>query len=118
MPEARQNLIETEWLLDLASRHEFMRGVVGWVPLTDLKVGTQLEKYAVDPKLKAVRHVIQDEADDFYILRDDFNRGVSLLKEFGLKYDILIFQRHLPQTTLFVDRHPNLVFILDHIAKF
>ena len=60
---------------------------------------------------------MQDEPDDDFILRDDFNRGVAALKRFGLRYDILIFERHLPQTIEFVDRHPNQVFVLDHVAK-
>jgi L-fuconolactonase len=115
--QARQSLVETEWLLDLASRHDFMRAIVGWVPLTDPAVATYLEKYGANRKLKAVRHVLHDESDDFYMLRDDFNRGVARLKGLGLRYDILIFERHLPQTIEFVDRHPNQVFILDHIAK-
>jgi L-fuconolactonase len=115
--QARQSLVETQWLLDLASHHDFMRGVVGWVPLIDPAVASHLEKYAANPKLKAVRHVVHDEPDDFYILRDDFNRGIAGLKALGLQYDILIFERHLPQTIEFVDRHPNQVFIVDHIAK-
>ena len=115
--QARQSLVETEWLLDLASRHNFMRGVVGWVPLADPAVASHLEKYAANPKLKAVRHVLHDEPDDFYILRDDFNRGIARLKALGLRYDILIFERHLPQTIEFVDRHANQVFIVDHVAK-
>jgi L-fuconolactonase len=115
--QARQSLEETGWLLDLARGQPMMRGVVGWVPLTDAAVGSQLERLAANPKLKAVRHVLHDEPDDFYMLRDDFNRGVTLLKQFELGYDILIFERHLPQTLEFVDRHPNQVFIVDHIAK-
>jgi len=115
--QARQSLTETEWLLDLASRHDFMRGVVGWVPLIAPAVASHLEKCASNPKLKAVRHVVHDEPDDLYILRDDFNRGIAGLKTFGLLYYILIFERHLPQTIQFVDRHPNQVFIIDHVAK-
>ncbi len=61
--------------------------------------------------------MLHDEPDDDYMLRDDFNRGVGLLQEYGLVYDILIFERHLPQTIGLVDRHPNQVFIVDHIAK-
>jgi L-fuconolactonase len=64
-----------------------------------------------------VRHVLHDEADDFYMLREDFNLGVDQLHARGLAYDILVFERHLPQTIQFVDRHPNQIFILDHIAK-
>lgn len=115
--QARQTVVETDWLLQLASAHTFMRGVVGWVPLTDAGVEAILEKFCRSPKFKSVRHVLHDEADDQYILRDDFNRGVGKLKDFELRYDILIFERHLPQTIQFVDRHPNQVFIVDHIAK-
>jgi L-fuconolactonase len=61
--------------------------------------------------------VLHDEADERYILREDFNRGVAELRRFDLAYDILIFERHLPQTLEFVDRHPNQIFIVDHLAK-
>jgi L-fuconolactonase len=115
--QARQNLSETNWLLDLAARHDFMRGIVGWVPLADPDVSSHLQNYRDCPKLKAVRHVLQDEPDDFYMLREDFNRGVSQLEDVGLSYDILIFERQLPQTIEFVDRHPRQIFILDHMAK-
>jgi L-fuconolactonase len=115
--QARQSLFETDWLLELASQNDCIRAVVGWVPLTDPAVGSHLEKYWHYPKLKAVRHVLQDEPDDLFILREDFNRGVSQLEDVGFSYDILIFERHLPQTIEFVDRHPTQVFILDHIAK-
>ncbi len=116
--QARQSIQETEWLLELAGRHEIIRGVVGWVPLTEgANVRRRLERYAGNHKLRGVRHVIQDEADPRYILRDDFNAGVAVLPEFGLRYDILIFERHLPAAIQFVDRHPKQTFILDHVAK-
>ena len=115
--QARQTTEETAWLLDLAARHSCILGVVGWAPLAGADAGKFLEHFAQDPKLKAVRHVLHDEPDDFYMLRDDFNRGVSLLHNFGLAYDILIFERHLPQTLTFVDRHPNQIFVIDHLAK-
>jgi L-fuconolactonase len=115
--QASQTLGETRWLLDLAGQHDFIRGVVGWVGLADPKVEHELEGFSAHGKLKSVRHVLQDEPDDLYILGKEFNRGIGLLKDFGLCYDILIFERHLPQTIQFVDRHPNQIFILNHIAK-
>jgi L-fuconolactonase len=115
--QARQTIGETEWLLSLAAKYPFIKGVVGWVPLTSPTVEGEIEKFAVNKKLKAVRHVVQDEKDDRYILREDFNAGVSLLDKHGLAYDILIFDRHLPYAIQFVDRHPNQRFIVDHIAK-
>jgi L-fuconolactonase len=115
--QARQTIDETEWLLGMASTHRLLQGVVGWVPLCKPDVAGYLEHFASNSKLKAVRHVLHDEPDDFFMLRDDFNYGVGLLQRFGIAYDILIFERHLPQTLEFVDRHPGQVFIVDHIAK-
>ncbi len=115
--QARQSLKETEWLLKLAGENDFMLGVTGWLPLIDEDAEKHIEKYSSDEKLKAIRHVIQDEEDDYFILRKDFNRGVGLLKKYDLLYEILIFEKHLPQTIDFVDRHPDQVFVLDHIAK-
>ena len=115
--QARQTLVETEWLLAMAERNDFIRGVVGWVPLISTDAGHVLERFARNPKFKSVRHVLQGEPDERYMLRDDFNRGVSALLRFGLAYDILIFERQLPQTIEFVDRHPQQIFVLDHIAK-
>lgn len=115
--QARQTLPETRALLAHARENDFIRGVVGWVPLVDPDVRGTLEELAQDPHLRACRHVLQDEPDDEYMLRRDFNDGVRAVTEAGLVYDILIFERHLPQTLEFVDRHPNQVFVLDHIGK-
>jgi len=115
--QARQSLAETDWLLQLAGECPIVRGVVGWVPLVDARVGERLDCLSQNPRLRGVRHVLHDEADDFYMLREDFNLGVDQLHARGLAYDILVFERHLPQTIQFVDRHPNQIFILDHIAK-
>jgi L-fuconolactonase len=115
--QARQTVGETAWLLSLADGNDFIKGVVGWVPLAEPGVREVIAKFAANPKLRAVRHVVQDEPDDRFILREDFNCGVSVLKDFGLVYDILIFERHLAPSIEFVDRHPQQVFVLDHIAK-
>lgn len=115
--QAQQAVAETQWLLEIAAQNDFVRAVVGWVPLVEKRAGEMLEELAQNRKLRGVRHVLQDEADPCYMLRGDFNEGVGALKELGLRYDILIYERHLPQTIEFVDRHPVQVFILDHLAK-
>jgi L-fuconolactonase len=116
--QARQTLEETTWLLSLAAKHPLIRGVVGWVPLTEgAAVKKKLEPLAANPKLRGVRHVVHDEADPRFILRDDFNAGIRVLPELKLRYDILIFERHLPAAIEFVDRHPKQIFIVDHVAK-
>jgi len=114
---ARQSVEETDWLIGMAHQNKFMKGVVGWLPLVQDDIETYLEKHSGENILKGLRHVVQGEADPEFILRHDFNRGISLLKKYSLVYDILIFERHLPNTIKFVDQHPDQIFVLDHIAK-
>jgi len=115
--ETERSIEETLWLSQVAATNDLICGVVGWVPLTSPAIVSELERVASLPKVKAVRHPIHDESDDHFVIRDDFNRGIAALKQFDLRYDILIFEKHLPQTIQFVDRHPHQVFILDHVAK-
>lgn len=115
--QARQTVAETEWLLAQAAASTAVRGVVGWVPLVDDRVQRTLERLAADARLKGVRHVLQDEPDPGYMLRDDFNRGLAALRPLGLVYDLLVFARQLPEAVQLVDRHPSQPFVVDHIAK-
>jgi L-fuconolactonase len=115
--QARPTLEETCWLLRLADDFDFIRGVVGWAPLAGPEFPALIERLQECEKLKGLRHVIQDEPDEDFMHRPDFNAGVALLKQFGLVYDILIFERHLPAAISFVDCHPAQVFVLDHLAK-
>jgi L-fuconolactonase len=115
--QARQTLDETLWLLELASAHDFVAGVVGWVPLVSETVGDILETLARDPKLRGVRHVLQGEADPAFALREDFNRGIALLRGLGLAYDVLVYEHQLEVAMALVDRHPDQVFVVDHAAK-
>jgi L-fuconolactonase len=115
--QARQNVEETRWLLDLATQNPFIAGVVGWVPLVSPSVAAALAQFAAHPKLVAIRHVLQDEPDPLFMLRADFQAGIRALRAFNLTYDILIFDRHLPQAIELVDQHPNQPFVIDHMAK-
>jgi L-fuconolactonase len=115
--QARQSLSETEWLLELANQYPIIGGVVGWFPLAEDGIERLLEKFARNRVLKGVRHVVQDEPDDAFLENRSFNAGVTALRRFELVYDILIYERQLPQAIAFVDRHPNQPFVLDHLAK-
>lgn len=114
--QARQTLAETDWLLDLADQTPIIQGVVGWVPLIDPNVEESLGKLTQHPAFKGVRHVLQEECDE-YFHRDDFHRGLATFSKHRLPYDLLIFQRQLPAAIQLVDRQPQLNIILDHIAK-
>ena len=115
--QARQKLIENDDLMAIAKEEPLIWGVVGWVPLADKKVGEVLDRYAANPLFRGVRHVVQDEPDDCFILGADFNRGVAEIASRNLVYDILIFAKHLPVSIEFVDRHPSQSMVVDHIAK-
>ncbi len=115
--QARSTLEETEWLLQLADQSPSIKGVVGWVDLLSPDVRRQLERFSANPRFRGVRHIVQSEPDDRFVLRQGFQRGIGLLAEFGLTYDILVFPRHLPAAYELVAAFPNQAFILDHIAK-
>ena len=115
--QARQNVDETHWLLNLAADHDWVLGVVGWLPLASPTIREVMEGFRHEKKLCGLRHVVQDESDNGFLARVDFNDGIQAIKEFGWTYDILIYARQLPFAIPFVDRHPDQVFVLDHIAK-
>lgn len=115
--QADQSMRETDDLLKHANEHSFIQGVVGWFPLAEPELEGLLERYASNPWLKGVRHVVQDEPDDRFILGEAFNAGIRRLKPHNLVYDILIYERQLGASIEFVDRHPGQVFVLDHVAK-
>jgi L-fuconolactonase len=115
--QARQMLSETDFLLDLADKYSIIKGVVGWIPLCNPQAEEYLAQYAVQKKIVGFRHVLHDEPDDNFMLRQDFNAGIKALSRYSLCYDVLIFEKHLHQTIEFVDRHPNLKMVVDHIAK-
>jgi L-fuconolactonase len=114
--QVRQTLEETRWLLELAEDNPFVLGVVGWVDLRSPRVHADLQSFAGKSKLVGIRHIVQSEPDDF-LLDADFLRGISVLQEFDLAYDLLIYTKHLPLATEFVKRFPRQRFVLDHLAK-
>lgn len=115
--QARQTLEETAWLLELAERHPRVQGVVGWFDLSSAELPAQLERYSAHPKLVGARHVLQDEPDDRFMLRPEFRRGMALVGEHELAYDLLLFPRHLEPAVALVDEFEDQLFVLDHIAK-
>jgi len=114
--QARQTIEETRWLLDMAERTDAIRGVVGWAPIATAGFAEAIEELRGRPKLKGLRHIVQAEWDEF-LLREDFNRGITAMLGSGLVYDVLIYERQLLPAIQFVDRHPEQMFVLDHIAK-
>ena len=115
--QARQTTEETRFLLDLAERHEWIAGVVGWIDLRAPDVRAELAPFAGRRRLVGLRHVVQAEPDDRFLLRPDFLRGVATLRDLGLAYDILIYPRQLPAAVEFAQRLEGQPLVLDHLGK-
>jgi L-fuconolactonase len=115
--EARGHIEETDNLLRIAGQTDFVRGVVGWLPLTQPEVETLLDEYTRHPKLKGLRHWMGADTDLNYMSSEELHRGVFLLEPLGLSYDLMLWPPQLASAPRFVDRHPNQLFILDHFAK-
>lgn len=115
--QARQSLEETRWLLDLAAKFEHIRGVVGWIDLRSSNIEEDLKEFEHNKWLKGIRHLVQDEPDDDFMLRTDFQNGISKLAERNLVYEILIYERQLSVAAELIRKFPDQQFIVDHIAK-
>jgi len=115
--QVNQTEDENTELLELAARHDFIKGVVGWVDLQHPAVEERLEWCRAFPKLKGFRHILQGERDRALMLKPAFKRGIGSLRKFGYTFDILIFPDQLGYTRDFVASFPDQPFIVDHIAK-
>lgn len=114
--QASQSEEETHFLLDLAAKNDFIKGVVGWVDLQSKNIEERLQFFSNQKKLKGFRHVVQGEPDDF-MFGAAFRNGIQALAPFDYTYDILIFERQLPAAISLVQDFPNQRFVIDHIAK-
>ena len=114
--QADQTEEETDFLLQLSARNNFIKGVVGWVDLRSPNIEERLVHYSQFRNLKGFRHILQGEEPGF-MLQPDFTRGMALLRRFQLTYDILVFPHHLPAVLQLVKQFPDQPFVIDHLAK-
>jgi L-fuconolactonase len=115
--QADQSETETFFLLDQASRHNFIKGVVGWVDLCAANLDERFQALASQNKLKGFRHIVQAEPYDDFMLRSNFQRGIAMLKKYGFTYDILIYPKQLGAALTLVQQFPDQPFVIDHMAK-
>ena len=115
--QAAATVAETEFMLDLADRHAFIRGVVGWIDMASASAPETLQRLARHPVLKAVRPMLQDLPDPAWIATAPIAPAVHALVSLGLRFDALVKTAHLPHLLTFARRHPALAIVIDHAAK-
>ena len=115
--QTQHNVAENRWALDLAHEHDFIAGVVGWVDLASDVCEAQLTQFIDNPKFVGVRHVVQDEPDDEFIVRADVLRGLKVLQKHRVPYDLLFYARHLRHAATLGRLLPDLPMVIDHLAK-
>jgi L-fuconolactonase len=111
-----QNERESEFLLNLASKNAFIIAVVGWVDLSAPNVEERLNFFSRNPLFKGIRHTVYDEAGEF-LLKPEFQNGISNLSDQNLTFDLLVFEYQLNSAIKLVEKFPNQAFVLDHLAK-
>ncbi len=115
--QAAPSLAETEYLLDIASRTPFVRGVVGWIDFEEPEQRDALERLARHPLLKGLRPMIQDIADPDWMLRPALDWAFKALIAHDLAFDALVLPKHLANLRILIDRYPDLRVVIDHGAK-
>ncbi|HEV8133334.1 MAG TPA: amidohydrolase family protein [Pyrinomonadaceae bacterium] len=115
--QASNSVEESRWLLNLADEHPFIAGVVGWVDLGSDDVDRQLDELVPHPKFKGVRHLVESEPADDWLIQPQVLRGLKRLSTYGVSYDLLVHTRHLKYIQKVVDACPDLKLVIDHMAK-
>lgn len=115
--QASNSIAESRWLLDLADENSFIAGVVGWVDLMSLEIDAQLDELCAHPKFKGVRHLVESEPNDDWLVQPAVLSGLNKLSARGLSYDLLVHARHLQYVSQVADSCPDLPLVIDHLAK-
>ena len=115
--QTQHNLLENDWAFDLTESHDWIAGIVGWVDLASPNCESQVERLKDHSKFVGVRHVVQDEPDDNFILRDDVLRGLKVLEKHNVPYDLLFYVKHLQHASTLAKKFPDLKLVINHLAK-
>jgi L-fuconolactonase len=115
--QTQHDLSENRWVLDLAGKHEWIAGVVGWIDLRSVHCEEQLLEFRSHPKFVGVRHITQDEPDDDWIVNDSVLWGLKVLEKHRVPFDLLFYVKHLKHATTLARKLPELKMVIDHLAK-
>ena len=115
--QASNSVAESRWLLELADANSFIAGVIGWVDLISADGEAQLNELSAHPKFKGVRHLVESEPEDDWLIKPAVLSGLRRLATYDLSYDLLVHTRHLRHVPEVAESCPELRFVIDHLAK-
>lgn len=115
--QSEQSERHNDFLLDLAEKNSFIKGVAGWIDLRADNVEEKLDQLRPFTKLKGFRHILQGELKKDMMLEPEFIRGLKALDKRGYTYDILVYPFQFPYIIELLRFCPNQKFILDHLGK-
>jgi L-fuconolactonase len=115
--QAAPTVAETRYLLSLAAENPFIKGVVGWVDFESDGVAADLSALKQNPVFVGVRPMIQDIADDGWMLRGDIAPAFAAVIDEDLTFDALTFPRHLKDLATLLARYPDMRSVIDHASK-
>ncbi|MEI9988744.1 MAG: amidohydrolase family protein [Rhizomicrobium sp.] len=115
--QAAPSETETHYLLELARAAPFVAAVVGWIDFEAADAPTRIARLCANPKLMGLRPMLQDIADEEWILNPAFARVFDAMQRGKLRFDALVTPRHLPALAELIDRYPDLAVVIDHGAR-
>ena len=115
--QTQHDVAENRWVLGLAEANDFIAGVVGWVDIAAEDCEDQLLEFRDHRKFVGIRHIVQDEPDDDFIIRPDFLRGLGVLQKHSVPYDLLFYTQHLKHAVRLGQEFPELPMVIDHLSK-
>lgn len=117
--QADDTAADTDRMLAAAAAHSWVLGVVGWVPLDDAALAeTELDRRCEEPRFRGIRHLVHDDPRADFLELPTVRASLALVAARGLAFDVPdAWPRHLAQATRLAAAVPELLVVVDHLAK-
>jgi len=118
--QAANNVEDTDWMLQNAESNDWIKGVVGWLPLQNPNETYKAlsTKYLSNPYFKGVRHLIHDEPDSKWLLQPEVLESLKILAAHHIPYDVVgILPEHIETALQVAELIPDLKMVFDHLNR-
>lgn len=111
---------ETPELLAVGQHSASLAGVVGWLDVKDPDFRDNLDALMSLPggnKLVGIRELAEYHPDAEWLAGPAMNNAAEALGVANLTLDLLVLPHQIPAATSLAESHPDVRFVLDHLAK-